>query len=230
MEIWAYTVTLSDSSLSRNLSLHFVRATGLILSDDQTDPSKQHDCHNVAWLYSTAIRTMHPRVSDGEPSPDEWMALVNHLALRNINYAPRRTERHSFLQINIRTRAYAYFFFVLHVLLISLARPRTDVSSFETTDELKCQTKLDSFQFLLTTVLTVSIQKLSNLAFSWILSLVSSLSLNLLIFFGCNIFTHVWNSFTCRVYILIKILFWTLSDIEPPCSQLFYSSSGCGKA
>lgn len=40
----------------------------------------------IAAMCSTAfdaIWTMLPRV--GEPSPDEWMAFVNHLTLRNIN-------------------------------------------------------------------------------------------------------------------------------------------------
>lgn len=51
------------------------------------------------WSDCIRLRTMRPRVSDGEPSPDEWMALVNHLALRNINRALRRTERLSFYEL-----------------------------------------------------------------------------------------------------------------------------------
>jgi len=88
------------SSEQQNYSCHCSRPAG-----NRTVPSKQHNCCNVAWLHS--IRTMRPRVSDGEPSPNEWMVLVNHLALRNINCALQRTERlSSYELLYVYTLAY----------------------------------------------------------------------------------------------------------------------------
>lgn len=131
--IWRYELILSLDgfniiSFSR-LSPRLVRAEinlAVTRSPGRQSWTVPTNC-TIAAMCPTAfdaIWTMHPRV--GEPSPDEWMAFVNHLTLRNINCTLDNAAA-LVLQINIHARCmcvYVPFFLCLRVPIFLRFFPR----------------------------------------------------------------------------------------------------------
>lgn len=146
--IWRYELILSLGSFNiisfSRLSPRLVRAEinlAVTRSPGRQSWTVPTNC-TIAAMCPTAfdaIWTMHPRV--GEPSPDEWMAFVNHLTLRNINCTSDNAAA-LVLQINIHARCMCvYVPFFLLCLLFSCAHFFTllpaYVSLHEMIDKLK---------------------------------------------------------------------------------------------
>lgn len=159
------------------------------------------------------------RVLDREPSPDEWMALVNHLALRNINCAPRRTERLSSLHTNLHTYTCVRLFF-----------PRTPCTHFFIPPaHVSLETgwwieQRQTFQFFFITVLIVR-SKIASTLFKLgsFLEFYRSYRHSHWIDYARNIFT-CWD-----VVYTFEISYQSRGNLGDT-HRLFYSSSGCGKA